>query len=58
MDTNPASGIDALIRHVIGDMLGRARKHGIAAPNLRMAHAVVQAYEAKDEVVEPASHVV
>jgi 2-dehydropantoate 2-reductase len=34
-------------RHVIGDMLGRARKHGIAAPNLRMAHAVVQAYEAR-----------
>ena len=34
-------------RHVIGDMLGRARKHGIAAPNLRVAHAVVQAYEAR-----------
>jgi 2-dehydropantoate 2-reductase len=34
-------------RHVIGDMLGRARRHGIAAPNLRMALAVVQAYEAR-----------
>jgi len=34
-------------RHVIGDMLGRARKHGIAAPNLRTAFAVVQAYEAR-----------
>ncbi|MBS0521520.1 MAG: 2-dehydropantoate 2-reductase [Proteobacteria bacterium] len=34
-------------RHVIGDMLGRARKHGIAAPNLRIAYAVVQAYEAR-----------
>jgi 2-dehydropantoate 2-reductase len=34
-------------RHVIGDMLGRARKHGITAPNLRIALAVVQAYEAR-----------
>ena len=34
-------------RHVIGDMLGRARTHGIAAPNLRTALAVVQAYEAR-----------
>jgi 2-dehydropantoate 2-reductase len=34
-------------RHVIGDMLGRARRHNIAAPNLRMAYAVVQAYEAR-----------
>jgi 2-dehydropantoate 2-reductase len=34
-------------RHVIGDMLGRARKHGIAAPHLRTAYAVVQAYEAR-----------
>jgi 2-dehydropantoate 2-reductase len=34
-------------RHVIGDMLGRARKHGIAAPNLRLAYAAVQAYEAR-----------
>jgi 2-dehydropantoate 2-reductase len=32
---------------VIGDMLGRARKFGVAAPNLRMAYAVVQAYEAR-----------
>jgi 2-dehydropantoate 2-reductase len=36
-------------RHVIGDMLGRARKFGVAAPNLRMAYAVVQAYEARRE---------
>jgi len=34
-------------RHVIGDMLGRARRHGIAAPHLRTAYAVVQAYEAR-----------
>lgn len=34
-------------RHVIGDMLGRARKYGIATPNLRIAYAVVQAYEAR-----------
>lgn len=34
-------------RHVIGDMLGRARKYGIAAPHLRTAYAVVQAYEAR-----------
>jgi 2-dehydropantoate 2-reductase len=34
-------------RHVIGDMLGRARKHGVAAPHLRTALAVVQAYEAR-----------
>jgi 2-dehydropantoate 2-reductase len=34
-------------RHVIGDMLGRARRFGIAAPNLRVAYAVVQAYEAR-----------
>ena len=34
-------------RHVIGDMLGRARKHGITAPHLRTAYAVVQAYEAR-----------
>src|SRR5262249_54162090 len=34
-------------RHVIGDMLGRARQHAIAAPNLRVAYAVVQAYEAR-----------
>jgi 2-dehydropantoate 2-reductase len=34
-------------RHVIGDMLGRARKHGVAASNLRIALAVVQAYEAR-----------
>jgi 2-dehydropantoate 2-reductase len=27
--------------------LGRARKHDLAAPNLRTAYAVVQAYEAR-----------
>jgi 2-dehydropantoate 2-reductase len=36
-------------RHVIGDMLGRAAKFGVAAPNLRVAYAVVQAYEARRE---------
>jgi 2-dehydropantoate 2-reductase len=36
-------------RHVIGDMLARARKHGVAAPHLRTAYAVVQAYEARRE---------
>jgi 2-dehydropantoate 2-reductase len=34
-------------RHVIGDMLQRARRHGVAAPHLRTAYAVVQAYEAR-----------
>jgi 2-dehydropantoate 2-reductase len=34
-------------RHVIGDVLGRAHQHRIAAPNLRLAYAVVQAYEAR-----------
>jgi 2-dehydropantoate 2-reductase len=34
-------------RHVIGDMLERARRHAIAAPHLRTAYAVVQAYEAR-----------
>jgi 2-dehydropantoate 2-reductase len=34
-------------RHVIGDMLQRARRHAIAAPHLRTAYAVVQAYEAR-----------
>lgn len=34
-------------RHVIGDMLERARRHGLPAPHLRTAYAVVQAYEAR-----------
>jgi 2-dehydropantoate 2-reductase len=32
---------------IVGDMLGRARKHGIAAPNLRFAYAHLQSYEAR-----------
>jgi 2-dehydropantoate 2-reductase len=34
-------------RQIVGDMLGRARKHGIAAPNLRFAYAHLQTYEAR-----------
>ena len=34
-------------RQVVGDMLARARKAGIAAPNLRFAYAHLQAYEAR-----------
>jgi 2-dehydropantoate 2-reductase len=32
---------------IVGDMLGRARKHGIATPNLRFAYAHLQTYEAR-----------
>lgn len=32
---------------IVGDMLGRARKHGISAPNLRFAYAHLQTYEAR-----------
>ena len=32
---------------IVGDMLGRARKHGIAAPNLRFAYTHLQTYEAR-----------
>ncbi|WP_421995811.1 ketopantoate reductase family protein [Reyranella sp.] len=32
---------------IVGDMLARARAHGIAAPNLRFAYAHLQAYEAR-----------
>ncbi len=32
---------------IVGDMLGRARTAGIAAPNLRFAYAHLQAYEAR-----------
>jgi 2-dehydropantoate 2-reductase len=38
----PAEG-----KQIVGDMLGRARKHGIAAPNLRFAYAHLQTYEAR-----------
>ena len=34
-------------KQVVGDMLARARKAGIAAPNLRFAYAHLQAYEAR-----------
>ena len=34
-------------KQIVGDMLGRARSHGIAAPNLRFAYAHLQAYEAR-----------
>ena len=32
---------------IVGDMLARARKAGVAAPNLRFAYAHLQAYEAR-----------
>ena len=34
-------------KSIVGDMLARARKHGIAAPNLRFAYAHLQTYEAR-----------
>lgn len=34
-------------KQVVGDMLARARKAGIAAPNLRFAYAHLQSYEAR-----------
>jgi 2-dehydropantoate 2-reductase len=34
-------------KQIVGDMLARAKKHGIAAPNLRFAYAHLQAYEAR-----------
>jgi 2-dehydropantoate 2-reductase len=34
-------------RQIVGDMLARARKHGISAPNLRFAYAHLQTYEAR-----------
>ncbi len=34
-------------RQIVGDMLARARRHGIAAPNLRFAYAHLQTYEAR-----------
>jgi 2-dehydropantoate 2-reductase len=38
----PAEG-----KQIVGDMLARARKAGIAAPNLRYAYVHLQAYEAR-----------
>jgi 2-dehydropantoate 2-reductase len=38
----PAEG-----KQIVGDMLARARRAGIAAPNLRFAYAHLQAYEAR-----------
>ena len=34
-------------KQIVGDMLARARKAGIAAPNLRFAYAHLQTYEAR-----------
>lgn len=34
-------------KQIVGDMLLRARKHGIATPNLRFAYAHLQTYEAR-----------
>ena len=34
-------------RSIVGDMLARARKAGLATPNLRFAYAHLQAYEAR-----------
>ena len=34
-------------KQIVGDMLARARRHGIAAPNLRFAYAHLQTYEAR-----------
>jgi len=33
--------------HVVGDMIARAKKAGIATPNLRMAYAHLQVYSAR-----------
>ena len=33
--------------HVVGDMIARAKKAGIATPNLRIAHAALQTYLAR-----------
>jgi 2-dehydropantoate 2-reductase len=34
-------------KQIVGDMLTRARQHGIAAPHLRFSYAHLQAYEAR-----------
>ena len=33
--------------HVVGDMIARARKAGLATPNLRLAYAHLQVYLAR-----------
>ena len=33
--------------HIVGDMIARAQKAGIATPNLRMAYAHLQVYLAR-----------
>ena len=44
-DLEKASMVEA--DHVVGDMIARAKKAGIATPNLRMAYAHLQAYVAR-----------
>lgn len=44
-DLEKASMVEA--GHVVGDMIARARKAGIATPNLRMAYAHLQVYLAR-----------
>jgi 2-dehydropantoate 2-reductase len=44
-DMEKGNAVEA--HQIVGDMLGRARKHGIAAPNLRFAYAHLQTYEAR-----------
>jgi 2-dehydropantoate 2-reductase len=44
-DMEKSGAVEA--HQIVGDMLGRARKHGIAAPNLRFAYAHLQTYEAR-----------
>ncbi len=44
-DIEKGGAVESL--QVVGDMLSRARKAGIAAPNLRFAYAHLQAYEAR-----------
>lgn len=44
-DMEKGGSVEAL--QITGDMLARARKAGIAAPNLRFAYAHLQAYEAR-----------
>jgi 2-dehydropantoate 2-reductase len=44
-DLEKASMVEA--DHVVGDMIARAKKAGLATPNLRMAYAHLQAYLAR-----------
>ena len=44
-DIEKGGGVEG--KQIVGDMLARARKHGIAAPNLRFAYAHLQTYEAR-----------